>query len=537
MKLKVSVFLACAASLAASVSFAAPEVETASRLRAYVRLFNAGDDELYTNAVPNAAAEAFLLENVPRFACPDPAIERAYYFRWWTYRKHLRRQKGTADGWVVTEFLPEVGWAGAENTISCPFGHHVREGRWLRDPKYLDGYIDFMLTKGRINGPRSYASWPAWSALERAKVTGDFDRLGKRLDAFTANYEAWRKGWKAISLSLRCVENRSGAKRVPFRTGYRAERGLFDFVGCSEGTEFALSHDGARPLVNAAMWAEATAISEIARRAGRADLAATYAARAADLARNIRGKLWHAGQRFFTVLSDGGVHDDVCELHGYAPFYFGMPTDGCEDAWTRLMRTDGFAAPYGLTFPARDTPGFDVSSDLSRHECLWNGPSWPYATSLALTALYVSLQAGKRLPVTAADFALLLHQYAAQHVLTLPDGRTVPWIDENLDPFTGRWIAREHMLEWKRRKMRAVPYRERGKDYNHSTFCDLVLAGLCGIVPQADGRIAVKPLAPPEWEWWCVTGVRYHGRDISVIYDRDGARFGGQPGLRVVEGR
>ena len=114
------------------------------------------------------------------------------------------------------------------------------------------------------------------------------------------------------------------------------------------------------------------------------------------------------------------------------------------------------------------------------------------------------------------DFAALVKQYAAQQVRTLPDGRKVPWIDENLDPFTGEWLARKIMIDWDAKGIRKLAYRERGKDYNHSTFCDLVIAGLCGIVPQADGSIVVKPLAPAAWDWWCVDGVRYH-----QIIDKD----------------
>ena len=63
----------------------------------YVPEFNRMDDELYANAVSNSAAEAFLRENAPSFSCPDEEIERIYHFRWWTYRKHLR--KSSSGGW------------------------------------------------------------------------------------------------------------------------------------------------------------------------------------------------------------------------------------------------------------------------------------------------------------------------------------------------------------------------------------------------------------------------------------------------------
>lgn len=503
------------------------------RLRAWVDAFAAVDDEIYTNAVSNAEAFDFLRGNIPLFECPDEAVERTYYFRWWTYRKHLRKTRG-GDGWVVTEFLPDVGWAGPENTISCAFGHHVREGRWLRSSGYLDGYIDFMLRKGIISGRRAYVSWPAWASLERAKVTGDVAFLRHRLADFIGNYEAWSNGWRATSLSLKEVENVQGAHGRDLAVGFRPEWGLFVSVGDREGSEYALSADGARPLVNSALWAETRAIAEIARDAVRVSVAYRFAQMADALERNVKARLWNGEKSFFVTLSDRGGLDDVCELHGYAPFYFGMDLRGYEKAWRLLTRETGFAAPVGLTFPARETPGFDVSVDLRRHECLWNGPSWPYATSIALTALYESLQSGYELPVKASDFARVVRQYAAQQVLKRPDGRIVPWIDENLDPFSGEWVARQHQIDWNRRGLRKMLFRERGKDYNHSTFCDLVIAGICGLVPQKDGSLVVRPLAPDAWDWWRVEGVRYHGHDVTILYDRFGTRYGKGKGLQVL---
>ena len=465
------------------------------------------DEELYANAFSNRTARWTIGRQIPLFECPDEEIERTYYFRWWTYRKHLRMPKD--GGWVVTEFLPNVPWAGPENTISCPLGHQMREGRWIRDPKFIDGYTEFMVTKGTVNGPRAYVCWPAWSAWERAKVTGDF-ALGKRLlPEFVRNYEAWEKGW---------------SRRGGFRSGYDAGLGLFCEMRNYEGTEYALSPDGARPMVNAAMWAEADAIARFSRRAGDDALAERFAAKARELDVNVAERLWNPDKSFFTSLAPDGRRDDVCELHGYAPFYFGMPASRERGgAWTRLVSDNGFRAPAGLTFPARDTPGFDVEIDYAKHECLWNGPSWPYATSIALTALCRSLHEGN-CDLKAGSFAELLHQYAAQQTMTKEDGRRVPWIDENLHPFSGEWLARKIMIEQTKRGQKKH-IRERGKDYNHSTFCDLVIEGLCGFVPQEDGRIVVRPLAPKSWDWWCVDGILYHGHNITILFDRDGSRY------------
>ena len=56
----------------------------------YCRRFNALDSELYRGDIPNAEAEEFLTEQIPRFDCPDPVFREIWYFRWWSFRKHIR---------------------------------------------------------------------------------------------------------------------------------------------------------------------------------------------------------------------------------------------------------------------------------------------------------------------------------------------------------------------------------------------------------------------------------------------------------------
>lgn len=94
----------------------APEV-----IESYVNQFNREDNELYKQDIPNCGASDFLRKNIPFFECPDKELEKTYYFRWWTYRKHIKK---TPDGFVITEFLPDVPWVGKYNTISCAANHH-----------------------------------------------------------------------------------------------------------------------------------------------------------------------------------------------------------------------------------------------------------------------------------------------------------------------------------------------------------------------------------------------------------------------------
>ena len=471
--------------------------DTRALLSDYVGRFNAKDEELYANAIPNSAAAEFLLGNVPRFACPDKDIERTYYFRWWTFRKHLKKTDG---GWRVTEFLPKVSWSGKDNTIVCPAGHHFREGRWLRDPKYIADLARFWLADPEATHRWSYSSWLFTGTRLFAEVSGRDELPCELLDAAVAYYRRWEKGFVRTSQKLPMGGDGKGG---------------FLSIDDREGTEISLGGNGYKPLMSSAMWSEANAIAEVARASGRTELADEFADKAAKNLESILANCWNGDIGFFTTATADGTKGTVRELHGYAPWYFGVPTGKMAD-WTQLSDTNGFAAAYGLTFPERRAPGFAL--DYRGHECKWNGPSWPFATSIALTALANDLHSSP----SRGLFASLLWQYAAAHKRTRPvqedTWEVQPWIDENLNPDKPEWISRKMILE--SATMRAAFPKERGKDYNHSTFCDLVISGLVGVVPNANGGLTVDPLAPADWDYFVLENLRYRGHDVDIRWRR-----------------
>ena len=155
----------------------------------YADQFDQGDNELYVQHIPNDRASAFLEENIPLIDIPDKELEKIYYFRWWTYRKHI---KSTVDGFVITEFLPDVSWAGIHNTINCPAAHQIYEGRWLRDPVYIKDYIHFWLNDAG-DGIRSYSFWIADALLAYSKVNRQDSFILAQIPGLVQNYNAWEK--------------------------------------------------------------------------------------------------------------------------------------------------------------------------------------------------------------------------------------------------------------------------------------------------------------------------------------------------------
>ncbi len=162
------------------------------KFRHHFEGFNSLYPENIVNAIPDAKAWEWAKANVPFFECPDDPIEKTYYFRWWVYRKHIRE---TSDGFVVTEFLPVVKHAGKHNTINCPVGHQIYEGRWIKDGSYLDDYCRFMLRGG--GNLHQYSCWFADAVYNRFCVNGDQDYVTGLLDDLQLYYRKWAEKGRA----------------------------------------------------------------------------------------------------------------------------------------------------------------------------------------------------------------------------------------------------------------------------------------------------------------------------------------------------
>lgn len=433
---------------------------------------------------------------IPLVDISDKTIEEIYYFRFHTYCKHI---KATKDGYVVTEFLPKVLWAGKHNTICCPAGHHFYEGRWIHDREFLESYAEFWFSPD--GKPRKYSFWAADSIYAAACVSGDFSVAEKLYEKLKENYFAWEKEKKSL-------------------------HGMFYQIDDRDGMEYSAGGSGLRPTINSYMYGEAAALKKLAHRLGKNDDADLWGKKAAVLREKINTLLWDENAKFYKTRS---THTDkpvsVREQAGYVPWYFNIPDGDKSEAWKFLFDENYFYAPYGPTTAERNSPEFMKKFS---HECLWNGPSWPFATSQTLTAAGNLLRNYNQSVITKSHYHSLLHLYANCHYLT-ENGKTVPFIDENLDPFTGEWLARKNL----KKRFRPFSPKERGKDYNHSTFCDLVLSGLAGICPDADTLI-ISPLFDEEaLEYFCADGILYHGQYITVLWDKTGNRYGKGKGYRI----
>jgi hypothetical protein len=470
----------------------------------YIDDFNYYDNELYKEYIPNDQSWAFLSTSIPLFDCPDKQIEKTYYFRWWTYRKHIKK---TENGFVITEFLPDVPWAGKYNTISCPAGHHFYEGRWLKNNIYLNDYAKFWFSEAEHIF--DYSFWAADALYNYYLSTHDNSLLKKLLPDLVRYYESREKN-------------------------QLDSNGLFWQVDGRDGMEESVCGSGYRATINSYMYGDASAISKIALMTCEHKLANRFLQKAATLKKIIQDKLWDKNDHFFKVLprEDNELLCNAKELHGYTPWYFNVPDSSYSVAWKYIMSPTYFYAPFGLTTVEQYNAGFNISYE--GHECQWRGPSWPFASAITLTAMANLLNNYTQDYVSKKDYLQLLKDYSTAQQITSENGEVRPWIDENLNPYTGDWIARTRLKSWENNTWSVEKGGvERGKDYNHSTFCDLIITGLIGLRPQEEG-VVINPLLPDNsWTYFCLDNISYHGKILTVLYDKTGNQYHRGKGLMV----
>ena len=464
----------------------------ASDFEHYVSYFNRMEDEPIVQAIPNAEAWAWMEENIPLFACPQDNFEEMWYFRWWSLRKGLQL---TPQGYVVNEFLVKRSYADKYNMIACAIGHHINELRWIQDQSYIDQYMHIWLrgNEGKpMNRLMKFSSWFPYALYDRYLVHQDKDYLLDLLPDLEAHYQAW------------------DVQRWP--------EGLYWQGDVQDGMEESISGGrrikNARPTINSYMYGNAVALSEMFKMAGNAEKAALYQAKADTLRTLVQNRLWNAEHEFFETrrIKDGELAQ-VREAIGYIPWIFHLPETGkdYEKAWLQVCDTKGFLAPYGLTTAERRHPEFRTRGV---GKCEWDGAIWPFASSQTLTAMANVLNDYPQSYINDSIYFMHMNLYVESQY-----HRGRPYIGEYLDEVTGYWLKGDQL---------------RSRYYNHSTFADLMVTGLMGLRPRQDNVLEVNPLVPEnQWDWFCMDGIPYHGKSVTILWDKDGKHFKKGKGFQV----
>ena len=452
---------------------------------------------------------------IPVFESPDSAIDATYYYRWELVTKHLT-YGSPQTGYTFTEFIDRPFWSGAFGAISCPLGHQFAELRWLNDPDIVRQFARYWFETPGAQ-PRSYSNWYASAMWRLYEVTRDSGLLHHVLPYMKQQHAGWiAEHWDDGQQMFRWDGLHDGMERN---------------INSRQTDDIDEGAEGYRPTLNSYLYGDERAIARASALFGDSATAREFDSRADALRARVLETLWDERRTFFLHRFAHDEKDGVRaltrsyesgryagnphgrELIGYVPWQFELPPDGkgYERAWHFLMDTAYFLAPYGPPTVERHDPQFVISPRC----CWWSGNSWPYATTQTLDAMANLLTDYHQGVVGAADWMRLFAIYTRTQ---RKDGR--PYIAEAANPDNGSWAGHD------------TPYHS--EHYFHSAYVDLVITGVAGLRPRADDSVVVNPLAPARWRYFALDDVMYHGRRLTILWDRDGTRYHRGAGLTIL---
>ncbi len=141
--------------------------------------------------------------------------------------------------------------------------------------------------------------------------------------------------------------------------------------------------------------------------------------------------------------------------------------------------------------------------------CNWNGPVWPHAESIVANALANGIRVYESKDVTPEKLYELLNAYTK---LQYEDKGT--WLKPNVHEEGNADDGR----------MYGCP------DYFHSTYNDLIIRLVGGLVPRNDDTVELYPVVGAPWDHFRLDRVPYRGHMLTIVWDdRDSARYAGVP--------
>ncbi len=463
------------------------------------------------------AYQAWFDANVPFFDCSDPWIRKMYDHRAYVLRKNMLDPKLGRMQWPTQA---EGRWRSPwyPNVISYGAGHQVREARWLRDPKYWEGHLRTWAENEKPDGvypshvtpagpsDGQYTDWITSTAWDGHLVHPDRAFLAAIVDKLAANVRGRQKAYDPDGDGLLLVDSH-------WWTGMEYQPSFFAFSDYKPSKDF---YQPARPVslervdLTAYNYGNAAAVARIYRLLGRPEKAKEFDELAAKIAAAVQAKMWRPEQRFFYSLrADDDAVADVKEVIGVYPFYFGMLPwgKGYESAWASILDPKQFWTTWPVASASQECPAYSQThwpGDGRAAGCMWNGPTWPHANALVMTAMARTLRATRDRNVADSPlkkehlWALFLSFTRAQY---RDQDIGHPWTGEFYNGDTGRWKTAE-------------------RDYNHSTWLDILIPELIGVIPRDDDVLEVDPLVPEgALNHFLLDGLRYHGHDVTVVWD------------------
>ncbi|MFI6781623.1 discoidin domain-containing protein [Micromonospora sp. NPDC050276] len=463
-------------------------------------------------------------QDVPYIDVPDPALEKAIVYRWWGERYNTL--DANASGHVYQYPTTIEGVNLYQNSVALTQPMHLQDTKWLRTPYLpygqilnigeLSGSSAFLDSPGHTSWNNHYSQYLGTAGLEAYNVHGGGAEVAKK---FAGYFEGDGVGQ---------LEHYDGNddKLIAYDTNYMpgndSDAITFGYPKSNAGAPGARTIE--RPE-SAYVWGALDAARQLYQIAGADQAKVDQLANGADDVRAaILGRLWSPDMRMFLAGTSHGATSAASSNGRANPLpesartlipakesnLYDIYAENLvpADQWQKYV--DGFRfLTYGDNFPIFP---FYTANQYDRSAYGIGGSN--NFSNINFTVQYRGVRSALR------------HYDPEQKYLTPAYAkRLLDWMAWSIYPNADLRVPNqaEYYSNWN----------PTAKTFNRNNPNHVMLGNMnyifvedmAGIQPRSDDKIELWPINFG-YDHFMVNNLRYHGQDVTVVWDPDGSKYG-----------
>lgn len=470
------------------------------------------------------------VDNIPYVETQEHNIDKTVFYRWWLSRFNMLDANMPGNTFQYPTSIEGV--LGYNNQIVLTSGMFINDTKWFRNAEYSygtwvsagqtakkgqSGYYYYHDNPGDpANWNHSYTQYITKAGWDSYKVHGGPSSLAEALGDYGSEDVKGLLNSQSEPDS-NDNQNSNGNNLIDWSwwsmTGNDA-----DAVSFSEPGRSGQRMDRADGSAN--MWANANAAAQAYKAAGDTEKAAEMQQIADAIKQDVLNNLWDSDSKLLLHkwLNDGQFAK-YKELNNYYPYSEGLMPTGNDDYDSALR----------LFEDADEFPIFPFFTANQADKKALNFPGSNNFSIINATPLLQIYSAGIR-DYNAADngyitnesFKKLLYWVAFSHYQggdnQYPDQNEFWNMDNNS---AGSTIPEKNADASKNGGK--ITYRSWIHHTQLGTTNWTIVEDVAGMVPREDNKIELNPIEIPGWNHFTVNNLSYHGQDLSIVWNNDGA--------------
>ncbi|WP_246209480.1 galactose-binding domain-containing protein [Cellulosimicrobium composti] len=459
-------------------------------------------------------------QDIPYIDVPDPAVEKAIVYRWWGER--YNSLDANEPGYVYQYPTTIEGVNLYQNAVALTQPMHLQDTKWIRNPYLgygqilnigeLSGASAFLDSPGHTSWNNHYSQYLGTAGLEAYNVHGGGPAVAER---FATYFEGDGTG------QLEHYDG-NGDGLIAYDTNYMpgndADAISFGYPKVNAGAPGARTIE--RPE-SAYVWGAFDAARQLYAMAGADPAKVAEMGETADEIRDaILGRLWSEEMRMFLAGTSHGATSGGAQ----------NPLSAAERDLIPAKESNLYDIYAENLIPFEDADQYVDGFRFLRYGD--NFPIFPFYTANQYDRAKFGIGGSNNFSninftVQYRGVRSALRHYDPDHTYITPEyaAKLLDWMAWSIYPNGNALVPNqaEYYSNWNpstRTFNRNNPNHVMLGNMNY-----IYVEDMGGIQPRSDDKIELWPI-DLGYEHFMVNNLRYHGHDVTIVWDEDGSHYG-----------